>query len=444
MNPLARVLYWTLHTVNVALSGMFPTFFYSFIYGKYPVEPGRYDREVKPMNPHELIRLVDTLHREKEIDTEDVFKSLEAALLSAARKHLGASEELLVSIDRETGEIHATDGDQEIDPSDLGRIAAQTAKQVMIQKIREAERDSISQEFASRVHTVVTGAVQRFEGPNIVVSLQRTEGFLPKSEQIFNENFHVGERLRALVLEVRAVGTRVRVVLSRTHPDFVRELFALEVPEIAEKVVEIRGLARESGYRTKVAVHSVDPRVDCVGACVGVQGSRIRSIVDELNGEKIDIVRWNEQTDQLIANTLKPAEIHSIYMDEEKRHAQVMVTDDQLSLAIGKRGQNVRLAAKLTGWDIDIKSLDAENKEEAGEEESAAPEESTEPAPDITPPPPGEEEKTEATPENVAHPPPGEEEKTGEKEPTAESKSESEPIADNTEQQKATDSTTNT
>lgn len=402
MNPLARVLDWTLHTVKVVLSGMFPTFFIAlFIYGKYPVAPGRCGREVKPMNPHELIRLVDTLHREKEIDSEDVFKSLEAALLSAARKHLGASEELLVSINRETGEIHATDGDQEIDPSDLGRIAAQTAKQVMIQKIREAERDSISQDFADRIHTVVTGAVQRFEGPNIVVNLQRTEGFLPKSEQIFNENFHVGERLRALVLEVRAVGTRVRVVLSRTHSDFVRELFALEVPEIAEKVVEIRGLARESGYRTKVAVHSVDPRVDCVGACVGVQGSRIRSIVEELNGEKIDIVRWSDQTDALIANTLKPAEIHSIYMDEETRHARVMVTDDQLSLAIGKRGQNVRLAAKLTGWDIDIKSLSAEKEEDAGEKEPVTPEDAAEAAPDAAHPPPGEEEKTESAADNI-------------------------------------------
>jgi len=330
------------------------------------------------MNPHELLRLVDSLHREKEIDSEEVFKGIEAALLSAARKHLGASDDLVVSIDRDTGEIHAADGGREIDPSELGRIAAQTAKQVMIQKIREAERDSISQDFADRLHTVVTGTVQRFEGPNIVVNLQRTEGFLPKSEQIFNESFHVGERLRALVLEVRAIGTRVRVVLSRTHPDFVRRLFDLEVPEVAEQIVEIRGLAREAGYRTKVAVHSIDPRVDCVGACVGVQGSRIRSIVDELNGEKIDIVRWSDEIDVLIANTLKPAEIHSIHLDEDRRHALVMVTDDQLSLAIGKRGQNVRLAAKLTGWDIEIRSLERmeaeaatkENEQNAAKEES--------------------------------------------------------------------------
>ena len=308
------------------------------------------------MNPSELLRLVDTLHREKDIGQESVFQGIEAALLSAARKHLGASEELQVTIDRETGEISALDGDREIDPSALGRIAAQTAKQVMIQKIREAERDSISQDFSDRIHTVVAGTVQRFEGPNIIVGLHRTEGFLPRSEQLFNEVYHVGERLRALVLEVRTIGTRVRVVLSRTHPDFIRRLFELEVPEVSEGQVEVTAIAREAGHRTKIAVSSLDPRVDCVGACVGIQGSRIKSIVDELNGEKIDIVRWSDQIDVLIANTLKPAEIASIELDEEALRALVIVPDDQLSLAIGKRGQNVRLASKLTGWEIDMKS----------------------------------------------------------------------------------------
>jgi len=310
------------------------------------------------MNPNELLRLVDTLHREKDIDQESVFQGIEAALLSAARKHLGASEDVLVTIDRETGEIHASDGDREIDPSELGRIAAQTAKQVMIQKIREAERDSISHDFSERLNTIVTGTVQRFEGPNIVVNLHRTEGFLPRSEQIHNEVYHVGERLRAMVLDVRNVGTKVRVVLSRSHPDFIKELFYLEVPEVAEELVEVCAIAREPGFRTKIAVHSRDPRVDCVGACVGVQGSRIKSIVDEVNGEKIDIVRWSEQVDALIANTLKPAEIASIDLDENHKHALIIVPEDQLSLAIGKRGQNVRLAAKLTGWDIDIKSAE--------------------------------------------------------------------------------------
>ena len=308
------------------------------------------------MNPSELLRLVDGLHREKGIDNESVFLGIEAALLSAARKHLGASEDLVVKIDRLTGEISAHDGDVEIAPGDLGRIAAQTAKQVMIQKLREAERDSISHDFTERVHSVVTGAVQRFEGPNIIIGLPRTEGFLPRSEQISNETYHVGERLRAIVLEVRNVGARVRVVLSRSHPEFVRQLFELEVPEVAEKLVEIKAIAREAGYRTKIAVYSNDPRVDSVGACVGVQGSRIKSIVDELNGEKIDIVRWSDNIDALISNTLKPAEISTIHLDPERKHALVIVPDDQLSLAIGKRGQNVRLAARLTGWDIDIKS----------------------------------------------------------------------------------------
>ena len=218
----------------------------------------------------------------------------------------------------------------------------------MIQKIREAERDAISHDFTDRVHTVVTGAVQRFEGPNIVVNLARTEGFLPRSEQIFSENYHVGERLRALVLEVRAVGTRVRVVLSRSHPEFVRRLFELEVPEVGEGLVEIKAIAREAGYRTKIAVNSVDPRVDCVGACVGVQGSRIKSIVDELNGEKIDIVRWSDQMDALIANTLKPAEIASIDLAPERRHALVIVPEDQFSL--DRRWRFVQLVFAKTNF----------------------------------------------------------------------------------------------
>jgi N utilization substance protein A len=254
----------------------------------------------------------------------------------------------------------------------------------MIQKIREAERDAISHDFTDRVHTVVTGTVQRIEGPNIIVNLSKTEGFLPRSEQIYNESYHVGERLRALVLEVRAVGTRIRVVLSRSHPEFVRRLFELEVPEVAEGLVEIKAIAREAGYRTKIAVNSLDARVDCVGACVGVQGSRIKAIVDELNGEKIDIVRWGDQMDSLIANTLKPAEIESIDLDRDKRHALVIVPEDQLSLAIGKRGQNVRLAAKLTGWDIDIKAAERKAPDHAEVAEPAKP--TGEPKANPTPP----------------------------------------------------------
>jgi len=336
------------------------------------------------MNPKEVLRLVDTLHREKDIDTEVVFTGLEAALLSAARKHLGASENVQVRIDRQTGAIIASDGGRPIDPSELGRIAAQTAKQVMIQKIREAERESISREFADKVHTVVTGTIQRFEGPNLVVNLPRTEGFLPKSEQIPGESFHVGERIRALVLEVRTIGSRVRVVLSRSHAEFVRRLFELEVPEIAEGVVVIKGIAREAGSRTKIAVVSRDPRVDCVGACVGVQGSRIQSIRDELNGEKIDIVPWSENIHTFVANALRPAELLEIEIDEDARRALVLVSEDQLSLAIGKRGQNVRLAARLTGLEIDIKSSAAEGEVEGAKPTAEATEGSPADAPRVT------------------------------------------------------------
>jgi N utilization substance protein A len=359
------------------------------------------------MNPAELLRLVDSLHREKGIDSESVFQGIEAALLSAARKHLGASEGFVVQINRETGEVHANDGEREIDPAELGRIAAQTAKQVMIQKLREAERDSISHDFTDRVQTVVTGAVQRFEGPNIIVTLPRTEGFLPKSEQIANETYHVGERVRALVIEVRAVGTRIRVVLSRSHPEFVRRLFEIEVPEVGEGLVEIRSIAREAGYRTKIAVVSRDPRVDSVGACVGVQGSRIKSIVDELNGEKIDIVPWSDQVDTFILKTLKPAEVESIHLEEGRKHALVIVPEDQLSLAIGKRGQNVRLASKLTGWDIDIKSKpkpEEKAKEPAPASDATAPEVSAEPKAVVEPKAVDEPASAVASPEVSAEP----------------------------------------
>ncbi len=308
------------------------------------------------MNPSEILRLVDTLHRDKEIDPEVVFQALEAAILSAARRRLGDSDALRITIDRETGEIQAWDGEEKlhVDPSELGRIAAQTARQVMVQKIREAERDVIFDDFESQLDTIVTGTVQRFEGSSMIVDLGRTEAELPRSEQIANEYYHPGERIRALVLNVIKKGSRVRIILTRSHEEFVRRLFELEVPEIADGVIEIKGLAREAGHRTKIAVESKDEKVDCVGACVGVRGSRIRNIVDELNGEKIDIVRWNPTTEVFIMNTLKPAEISNIILSKETGSATVIVPEDQLSLAIGKRGQNVRLASKLSGWNLDI------------------------------------------------------------------------------------------
>ncbi|HHT9132925.1 MAG TPA: transcription termination factor NusA, partial [Candidatus Tripitaka californicus] len=241
-----------------------------------------------------------------------------------------------------------------IDPAELGRISAHTAKQIMTQKIREAERDVICEEFLPKKGTLVTGIVQRMEGPNVMAMLGKAEALLPKSEQIPGEVYRPGERLRAILLDVSKVGQRVRIILSRNHPDFIRKLFELEVPEIAEGIIKIKTIAREAGYRTKIAVISEAPQVDCVGACVGVRGTRIKNIVDELGGEKIDIIRWDEAPEALIPNTLKPAEITGIVLSPETKQATVVVPEDQLSLAIGKRGQNVRLASRLTGWDIDI------------------------------------------------------------------------------------------
>lgn len=302
----------------------------------------------------ELIRIVDGLARDKNIDKDLVLEDLETAMETAVRKKYGADEEVEVKIDRLNGDITAVLNGEPISMNDLGRIAAQTAKQVMIQRIREAERGSIFDEFVERKGTIITGTVARFEGGALVVNVGRTEGFLPRSEQIPGESHQPGERIRALILDVREAPHQVKIVLSRSHPDFIRRLFELEVPEVAERIIEIKALAREAGYRTKVAVSSIDTKVDAVGACVGVRGSRIKNIVEELGGEKIDIVRWNESSQILIANALKPAEIQDTALGFELGRATVVVPEEQLSLAIGKRGQNVRLAARLTGWDIDI------------------------------------------------------------------------------------------
>ncbi len=302
----------------------------------------------------ELVRIVDSIARDKNIEKEVVFADLEQAMVSAVRKAHGPTDEVVVNIDRLSGEITASRNNEPIDMKELGRIAAQTAKQVMIQKIREAERGSIYEEFLERKGTVVTGTVSRFEGGALIVNLGRTEGFLPRSEQIPGETHHPGERIRCLILDVREAPHQVKIVLSRSHPDFIGRLFELEVPEVAERIIEIRALAREAGYRTKIAVSSIDSKVDAVGACVGVRGSRIKNIVLELGGEKIDIVRWNESSQILIGNALKPAEVQETALCFELGRATVVVAEDQLSLAIGKRGQNVRLAARLTGWDIDI------------------------------------------------------------------------------------------
>ncbi len=302
----------------------------------------------------ELLRIVDGIARDKNIDKETVFEDLEEAMISAIRKANPDVEDIQVSMDRQTGEIEAIVAGNKMPIRQLGRIAAQTAKQVMIQRIREAERGSIYEEYLDRKGEIVTGKTARWEGGSLIVDLGRVEAHLPRGEQIPGESYLSDQRIRAMVLDAREEPGAVRIILSRTHPDFIRALFDLEVPEVGEGIIEIRALAREAGYRTKVAVTSLDSKVDPVGACVGIRGSRIKSIVEELGGEKIDIVRWNESSKIFIAFALKPAEVAEIALCFELGRATVVVTEDQLSLAIGKRGQNVRLAARLTGWDIEI------------------------------------------------------------------------------------------
>ena len=302
----------------------------------------------------ELLRQVDAIRREKNIDAEIVFQGIEAALVSAAKKHLGAEEDVVITIDRQSGAITATLNGRPMEAPTLGRIAAQAAKQVIIQKIREAERASLMEDYGDQVGTIISGQVTRVEHGNAVVGLGRGEGFLPRSEQVPGETLHVGDRIRAMILEVREAGSNIKIVLTRTHPDLIVRLFELEVPEVGDHVIEIEGVAREAGHRTKVAVTSIDSRVDAVGACVGIRGSRIKNIVEEVAGEKIDIVRYNESPQVYIANALKPAEVKEILLNRDINRATVLVADDQLSLAIGKKGQNVRLAARLTGWNIDI------------------------------------------------------------------------------------------
>jgi N utilization substance protein A len=307
------------------------------------------------MDPNELLRIVDAIHRDKNIDKEIVFLGIEAALVSAAKKHYGEQEQIAVEIDRQSGAIRGSHNGLPMATTELSeRIGAQTAKQVMIQKIREAERDALFAEYEELKGQLVTGIIQRYEGGAATVALANVEAILPKGEQIPGESHHANERVRATVYEVKKAGSRVKVILSRTKPQLVLRLFEQEIPEIAEGVIEIRAISREPGYRTKVAVSSTDQRVDCVGACVGVRGNRIKNIVDELGGERIDIVRYSDDMQVLIPNALQPAEVEEVILCQMLGRAIVLVKEDQLSLAIGRRGQNVRLASKLCGWDIEI------------------------------------------------------------------------------------------
>lgn len=334
----------------------------------------------------ELIAVIDQIGREKGIDKAKVIGAVEAALQTAAKKRFGQGENIQVQIDPKTGEISVVslktivdtvtnpkaevslqearrvDGEAEagdeigsvIEMEELGRIAAQTAKQVITQKVREAEWEAVQREYSTRQGDLINGIILGQERRNYLVDLGKTEAVLPVQEQIPRESYRRGDRIKALLLEVRRTPKDVQVILSRTHPQFVTKLFEMEVPEVGEKIVEIKGLVREPGDRTKIAVASRDKAVDPVGACVGIKGSRVQAVVRELRGEKIDIIAWTADPRVFIAEALNPATIEKVGIDEEKKSALVVVADSQLSLAIGKNGQNVRLAAKLTGWKIDI------------------------------------------------------------------------------------------
>ena len=343
----------------------------------------------------ELMAVIEQVGREKGIDKHRVLAAVESALLTAAKKRYGNNENIQVQIDPETGEIsivslktiadqitdanaqisldeaRAIDGEAElgdeigslIDVEEFGRIAAQAAKQVICQKVREATWEAVEREYSKREGDLVHGIILGQERRNYLVEIGKTEAVLPVHEQIPREVHRRGDRVRALLLEVRRTPKDVQVILSRAHPQFVVKLFQLEVPEVTEKILEIKGVVREPGDRTKIAVFSRDKAVDPVGACVGIKGSRVQAIVRELKGEKIDIIPWTTDPRVFIGEALNPASIEKVGIDEEKKAALVVVADSQLSLAIGKNGQNVRLAAKLTGWKIDIISVSEYEKE---------------------------------------------------------------------------------
>ncbi len=314
----------------------------------------------------EFLAVLDQLERERGLDKMVLLEAVKQALSVAVRKiaKAGAPEEdVKVEIDTAKGDIRVFINGAEMVSRDFGRIAAQTARQVIIQKIREAEKENIYTEFKKKEGDIVSGAVDRLEKKAVIVDLMgKAEGVMPQSFVSPLDRFRVGDRVRAFVYEVkRDKGTQI--ILSRKHENLVKKLFELEVPEIYEAIVEIKAIAREAGERTKIAVFSKDDKVDCVGACVGIRGSRVKNIIDELRGEKIDIVRWSEDIKEFIKAALAPAVIGQIELDREKKHARVMLANDQLSLAIGKKGQNVRLASRLVGWEIDVRSRESMEEE---------------------------------------------------------------------------------
>lgn len=337
----------------------------------------------------DLDQIVSQVGRDKGIDKEVLVTALESAVLSAAKKHFGHNRNLEATFNPTLGEIeihefrivvdevkdHVTqmtveearrDYDESCEVGDelgrklnsdtLGRIAAQTAKQVIIQKLRDAERDIIYGEYKGRKGELVNGIVQRFDRGDLIVNLGRTDAILPQREQIHRERYRQGDRVRAMILDIHSMSRGPQVVLTRSHPDFMKKLFDLSVPEISEGIVEIKAVAREPGDRAKIAVYSSDPNVDPVGACVGIKGTRVQTVVTELRGEKIDIVTWTPDAPSFVARALSPAEVVRVVVDEEDHAMEVVVSDEQLSLAIGRGGTNVKLASKLSGWRIDVRS----------------------------------------------------------------------------------------
>ncbi len=337
----------------------------------------------------ELKRLIEQMGKDKGIEKEVIIEALESAILTAAKKKLGAKVELESKYSEEAGELEVfqfktvvekvvdpetqisleqarRELDEEAEPGDslgmrvdaasFGRIAVQTAKQIIIQKVKDAERDKIYDEYKDKKSQIASGFVQRFEGGSIVVNLGRAEAVIPPSEQVHRETYKRGDRIRAYIVDVKKISKGPQIVLSRTHPGFLRALFEIEVPEISEGFIEIVNVAREPGNRSKISVRTLDKDIDPVGACVGMRGSRVQSVVQELKGEKIDIVPFSEDSVKYICSALSPAKVSKVFMYEDERSMEVIVPDDQLSLAIGRSGQNVRLAVRLTGWKIDVKN----------------------------------------------------------------------------------------
>lgn len=317
---------------------------------------------------------IQQIASERGIPAESILETIKAAMISAYRKEYEdeTTEEITVELDDDSGEFKLFREGKDVTPSGFGRIAAQTAKQVILQRINETEREVVIEEYRHKVGTVVSGQVFRIERGNVIVEMGKAQAVMPPSEQIPGEHYHQGKRIRALLLAIREGEHGAEVLLSRSHADFVRGLFALEVPEISSGTVVIDAIAREAGLRSKVAVHSTQDKVDPVGSCVGQKGVRVQSIMEELGEERVDIIPWDKEIITYIANSLSPAKVKSVTTNEKEMSASVEVAEDQLSLAIGKGGQNVRLAAKLTGWKIDIKGAEMLSVEDPAVETEVA------------------------------------------------------------------------